>query len=51
VVLADTLLRYSERGQAYVDDLKKLMLQNRLDAADDAYLRDMKVIHIVPAGG
>jgi uncharacterized FlgJ-related protein len=51
VVLAETLLRYSERGQAYVDDLKKLMLQNRLDAADDAYLRDMKVIHIVPAGG
>jgi uncharacterized FlgJ-related protein len=51
VVLADTLLRYSERGQAYVDDIKKIMLQNRLDAADDAYLRDMPVIHVVEAGG
>jgi Bax protein len=48
-VLVETLLRYSERGQAYVDDLKKIMLQNRLDAADDAYLRDMPVIHIVQA--
>ncbi len=48
-VLADTLIRYSERGQAYVDDLKGIMRQNRLDAADDAYLRDMAVIHIVDA--
>jgi hypothetical protein len=48
-VLAETLLKYSERGQAYVDDLKALIRQNRLDDADDAYLRDMAVIHIVPA--
>ena len=48
-VLADTLLNYSERGQAYVDDLKALIRQNRLDDADDAYLRQMAVIHIVPA--
>jgi Bax protein len=51
VVLADTLIRYSERGQAYVDDLKKIMVQNRLDDADDAHLRDMPVIHLVEAGG
>jgi len=44
-VLADTLLKYSERGQAYVDDLMGLIRQNRLD---DAYLRQMAVIHIVP---
>jgi uncharacterized FlgJ-related protein len=49
-VLAETLFHYSERGQAYVDDLKALIRQNRLDDADDAYLRHMAVIHIVPAG-
>ena len=49
-VLADTLGNYSERGQAYVDDLKALIRENRLDDADDAYLRHMAVIHIVPAG-
>ena len=49
-VLAETLLNYSERGQAYVDDLKALIRENRLDDADDAHLRHMAVIHIVPAG-
>ena len=49
-VLAETLLHYSERGQAYVDDLKALIRRNWLDGADDAYLRHMAVIHIVPAG-
>jgi len=47
--IAETLLHYSERGQAYVDDLKTLIRQNHLDDADDAYLRHMAVIHIVPA--
>jgi len=49
-VLAETLLNYSERGQAYVNDLKALIRNNRLDDADDAYLRHMTVVHIVPAG-
>jgi uncharacterized FlgJ-related protein len=49
IVLADTLRNYSERGQAYVHDLKALIRQNRLDDADAAYLRHMAVIHIVPA--
>jgi Bax protein len=49
IVLAETLLRYSERGQAYVDDIQRLIRQNRLDAADDAYLREMAVVHIIPA--
>ena len=48
-VLAETLLNYSERGQAYVNDLKALIRNNRLDDADDASLRHMAVIHIVPA--
>ena len=49
-VLAETLLNYSERGQAYVDEIKALIRENRLDDADDAYLRHIAVIHIVPAG-
>jgi uncharacterized FlgJ-related protein len=49
-VLAETLLNYSERGQAYVDELKALIRENRLDDADDAYLSRMAVIHIVLAG-
>ena len=49
-VLAETLLHYSERGPAYVHDLEALIKNNRLDGADDAYLRHMPVIHIVPAG-
>jgi Bax protein len=48
-VLVETLIRYSERGQAYVEDLKTIMRQNRLADADDAYLRDMPVIRIVDA--
>jgi uncharacterized FlgJ-related protein len=48
-VLVETLIRYSERGQAYVEDIKTLIRQNQLDTADDAYLRDMPVIHLVDA--
>ena len=48
-VLAETLLHYSERGQGYVNDLEALIRENRLDGVDDAYLRPMVVIHIVPA--
>jgi uncharacterized FlgJ-related protein len=49
-VLAETLHHYSERGPGYVHDIKVLIRENRLDDADDAYLRHMAVIHIVPAG-
>ena len=49
VAFAETLLRYSERGQEYVDDLKGIIRINNLDAVDDAYLKDMAVIRIVPA--
>jgi Bax protein len=48
-VLVETLIHYSERGQAYVEDLKRIIRQNRLADADDAYLRDMPVIRIVDA--
>ena len=40
LVLADGLIRYSERGQDYVDGLKGIIRVNKLDAADDAVLRD-----------
>ncbi len=38
--LADGLIRYSERGQEYVDTLKGIIRVNRLDIADDAVFRD-----------
>ena len=46
--LADTMIRYSERGQAYVNELKALMRQNRLEVADEARLMQMDIIRIVP---
>ena len=49
-VLAETLIHYSERGQAYVDELEALIQKNQLEGADDAYLRHMAVIQVVPAG-
>jgi Bax protein len=47
--LAETLLRYSERGQEYVDDIKSIIRVNQLDAVDDAVLKDMAAIRIVPS--
>lgn len=46
--VVDTMIRYSERGQAYVNELKSLMRQNRLDVADEARLAEMEIIRIVP---
>ena len=40
MVLADGLLRYSERGKEYVDSLKGIMRVNHLDIADNAVFRD-----------
>jgi len=49
MALADGLIRYSERGQAYVDTLKGIIRVNKLDIADDAVFRDEKMRFIVPA--
>ena len=46
--LVQTMTAYSERGQAYVEELKTIMRQNKLDPADDAYLAKMEIIRIVP---
>ncbi len=47
LALADTLTRYSERGQAYVDTLKGIIRHNELDIADRARLRDEPLVLIV----
>jgi len=46
VALVPTLIHYSERGQAYVDELTSLMSRNRLATADGAHLRDMPIIRL-----
>jgi Bax protein len=40
LTLADGLIRYSERGQEYVDSLKGMIRKNGLDIADNAVFRD-----------
>lgn len=40
MALADGLIRYSERGQEYVDTLKSIIRVNGLAIADDARFRD-----------
>ena len=49
MVLADGLIKYSERGQEYVDTLKGIMRVNRLTIADDAVFRDEPMRFIVGA--
>jgi uncharacterized FlgJ-related protein len=49
MVLADGLIRYSERGQEYVDSLKGIMRVNNLVIADDAVFRDEPIRFIVGA--
>ena len=48
--LASGLKNYSERGQAYVDELRAIIHSNRLEEADFVMLRDMKPILLVPVG-
>ena len=46
--LANTLLKYSERGQHYVESLHTIIRVNELADADDAYLSPEPPIHLVP---
>lgn len=48
--LADGLLRYSERGQDYVDSLKGMIRVNGLDIADNAVFRDEPIRFILSEG-
>ena len=50
LALADGLIRYSERGQEYVDTLKGIIRVNNLDIADDAVFRDEPLHFLVGAG-
>jgi len=47
-LLADGLLRYSERGEVYVESLKSMMDYNRLSPADDAYLSEDAPLYLLP---
>jgi uncharacterized FlgJ-related protein len=49
LALADGLIRYSERGQEYVDTLKGIIRVNKLDIADDAVFRDEPIRFLVGA--
>lgn len=49
LAMADGLVRYSERGQAYVDTLKGIIRVNRLEIADDAVFRDEPMRFMVSA--
>jgi len=48
-VLAEQLIKYSERGEEYVKTLKQMMEYNRLEPTDDAYLSADPPIFLVPA--
>jgi uncharacterized FlgJ-related protein len=50
LALSDTLIKYSERGQVYVEEIQKLISSNRLGPADDAYLAKMPPIFLIPVG-
>lgn len=51
LALADGLIKYSERGQKYVDTLKGIIRVNKLDVADDAVFRDEPMRFLVSAPG
>ena len=50
LALVDGLIRYSERGQEYVDTLKSIIRVNNLDITDDAVFRDEPLRFLVGAG-
>ncbi len=47
-VLAETLTKYSERGEAYVETLKSMMEYNKLSHVDDAYLSTVNPLYLIP---
>ncbi|WP_370980033.1 glucosaminidase domain-containing protein [Agaribacterium sp. ZY112] len=47
--LANGLVKYSEKGQEYVELLHSMIRHNHLAAADSASLTDMEPIYLVPA--
>jgi len=47
LLLAGTLIKYSERGQAYIDGLRSLIRYNKLSVTDDTFLSDNNLVHLV----
>ena len=45
--LAAGLLRYSERGESYVKEIRSMISYNHLEATDDAYLSNMDPVFLV----
>jgi len=50
LALADGLIRYSERGQQYVNTLKGIIRKNRPDIADGAVFRDESLRFLIGTG-
>jgi len=48
LLLAETLTKYSERGEEYVKGIKSMIDINRLAPADEAYLSNDPPIYLVP---
>lgn len=46
-LLAGTLIKYSERGEAYIKGLRELISYNKLSVTDDTFLSDNNLIHLV----
>ena len=51
IELAGTLDKYSERGQAYIDGLRRMIRFNKLEPVDEAYLSDKRGVHLISMGG
>jgi Bax protein len=48
--LAAGLVKYSERGQVYVEELRSIIRHSRLEETEKATLRDMELVWLVPVG-
>ena len=46
-LLAGTLTKYSERGEAYIKGLRALISYNKLGVTDDTFLSDNNLVHLV----
>jgi len=51
IKLAGTLDKYSERGQAYIEGLKKMIRFNKLESVDEAYLSDKRGWRLISKAG
>jgi len=47
LLLAGTLDKYSERGQAYIDGIREMIRYNQLEQVDQAYLSSATPLHLI----